>query len=119
MPRSRFLPRRPVLMSLRPGRSPGFRIVLLPAPSQPRGQWLSRVSSPITVTGSRRIRTAFPGAPSGARTGAYSVAETSRPSDESQPAGVDAARVAARSDLLVLVGVRHRQPGGRVGLDAV
>src|SRR6185369_15929577 len=25
------------------------------------GQWLFRVSSPVTVTGSRRIRTAFPG----------------------------------------------------------
>jgi hypothetical protein len=29
------------------------------------GQWLSRVSSPNTVTGSRRIRTAFPLAPLG------------------------------------------------------
>src|ERR687888_385350 len=26
---------------VRPGRSPGSRIVLLPAPSRPRGQWLS------------------------------------------------------------------------------
>src|SRR3989442_15330344 len=52
-------------MSARPSRSPGSRIVLLPAPSQPRGQWLSRVSSPITVTGARRIHTAFPGALSG------------------------------------------------------
>src|SRR3989442_7739769 len=52
-------------MSACPSRSPGSRIVLLPAPSQPRGQWLSRVSSPITVTGSRRIHTAFPGALSG------------------------------------------------------
>src|SRR5439155_6007044 len=49
----------------RPGRSPGSRIVLLPAPSRPDGQWRSRVSSPITVTGSRRLSTAFPG-PDGA-----------------------------------------------------
>src|ERR1051326_143388 len=59
----RVLPRRPVGPRCAPGRSPGSRIVLLPAPSRPRerGQWLSRVSSPITVTGSRRFRTAFPG----------------------------------------------------------
>src|SRR5678815_389101 len=34
-------------------------------PSPYTGQWLSRVSSPNTVTGSRRIRTAFPIAPLG------------------------------------------------------
>ena len=34
-------------------------------PSLYTGQWLSRVSSPNTVTGSRRIRTAFPIAPLG------------------------------------------------------
>src|SRR5207245_4758344 len=57
----------------RPGRSPGSRIVLLPAPSQPGdGQWLSRVSSPITVTGSRRACTAFPGVRSRGRPGANS-----------------------------------------------
>src|SRR2546429_3423642 len=28
-------------LGARPGRSPGSRIVLLPAPSRPRGQWLS------------------------------------------------------------------------------
>jgi len=53
------------LMVARLGRSPGFRIVLLPAPSRPAACWASgftRVSSPVTVTGSRRIRTAFPGA---------------------------------------------------------
>jgi len=27
-------------LGARPGRSPGSRIVLLPAPSRPRGQWL-------------------------------------------------------------------------------
>src|SRR5436190_20015253 len=63
----RILPRRPVEVCVRSGRSPGSRIVLLPAPSQPRGQWLVRVSSPITVTGSRRFRTAFPGPPMGTR----------------------------------------------------
>ena len=57
----------------RPGRSPGSRIVLLPAPSQPgNGQWHSRVSSPITVTGSRRACTAFPGVRSRGRPGANS-----------------------------------------------
>src|SRR2546428_121618 len=61
----RVLPRRPVDGGTRPGRSPGSRIVLLPAPSRLSRQWLSRVSSPITVTGSRRIRTAFPGPPVG------------------------------------------------------
>src|SRR5439155_21022930 len=59
------LPRRPVDGGTRLGRSPGSRIVLLPAPARLARQWLSRVSSPITVTGSRRIRTAFPGPPVG------------------------------------------------------
>ena len=59
---SRVLPRRPV-DDVRPDRFPGSRIDLLSAPSQPprrHGQWSSRISSPITVTGSRRLVTAFP-----------------------------------------------------------
>src|SRR5262245_65765811 len=45
-------------------------LLALGSPYSPRlpsrtGQWLSRVSSPNTVTGSRRILTAFPVAPLG------------------------------------------------------
>ena len=46
------------------GRSPGFRIVLLPAPSREAWRFpvgLLRVSSPVTVAGQRRILTVFPG----------------------------------------------------------
>ena len=60
------LPRRPVRSARVPGRSPDSRIVLLPAPFPARrasGLCL-RVSSPITVTGSWRSRTAFPLGPS-------------------------------------------------------
>ena len=59
-------PSRTGVVGGRPGRSPGSRIVLLPTPSRPglRASGRPWVSSPITVTGSRRIRTAFP-APGG------------------------------------------------------
>ena len=42
------------------GRSSGFRVTLLPAPSHPVGQWPMRVSSPVTAARLRRICTAFP-----------------------------------------------------------
>ena len=43
------------------GRSPGFRIILLTAPSRRVRQWSWPLSSPVTVAGPRRILTGFPG----------------------------------------------------------
>src|SRR5262249_6207206 len=84
------LPRRPVRSARVPRRSPGSRIVLLPAPfpaSRASGL-LVRVSSPITVTGSRRSRTAFPLGPTWGHTwNPVNSAHASRPGRPRQERG--------------------------------
>jgi len=44
----------------RTGRFPGFRVILLAAPSQSKSVAFMRLSSPVTVAGQRWILTIFP-----------------------------------------------------------
>src|SRR5262245_37591520 len=128
MPRSRFLPRRPVVMSAHPGRSPGSRIVLLPAPSQPRGQWPFAGFVPDYSDGVAADLHRLPWRPIGGAHGREQRGEPSRPRGATQLArgpdprergrdqaflslsAYDTARPAAASDWMPYGGTGYRRP---------
>src|SRR3989442_3668290 len=115
----------------RPDRSPGSRIVLLPAPSRPRGQWLSAGFVPDYSDGVAAVFNRLPWAPLGIPGANYAVtvAESRRDRKRSargrfgQPQdvlrggadhGVGAARLfEAHGGLGHLIPPRQAPPGGR------
>src|SRR5437773_5284749 len=105
-PSARVLPRRPANGS-RPGRSPGSRIVLLPAPSRPDRPVALAGFVPDYSDGVAAASTAFPG-PSWASAGANNAGTVAeRP--------VDRNTCHRANDRLRPRNLTLRRPGGEIG----